>query len=72
MSAGLKPRDAIKSLLDVGYVEVNVRGGRHRKFYHVGSKHWIALPYSPKGDTYYGHMAHNVRMAVGKTRQHGE
>ncbi len=68
----MKPREAIKSLLDVGYVEVNVRGGKHRKFYHVRANHWIALPYSPKGDVYYGHMVRNVKMAVEKARQHGE
>ena len=68
----MKPRDAIKSLLDAGFIEVNVRGGKHRKFHHKPTDHWIALPYSPKGDTYYGHMARNVRVAVEKARDHRE
>jgi len=66
----MKPRDAIRSLLDAGFIEVNVRGGKHRKFHHQPTDNWITLPHSPKGDTYYGGMAHNVRAAVEKVKKH--
>ena len=69
MSSSLKPRDAIKSLLDAGYDEVNVRGGKHRKFYHVRANHWVVIPHSPKGDILYGNMAKTVRQAVEKARR---
>jgi len=67
----MKARDAVKSLKDAGYAEVNLRGGKHRKFYHDGCGHWVVIPYSPKGDMLYGNMAKTVRQAVEKARQHG-
>ncbi len=66
----MKHRDAIRALLDVGYVETNKSGGKHRKFTHVGANHWVTVPYSPKGDTYYGEMVKSIRTAIEKGRQH--
>lgn len=64
MATAVAIREAIKSLLDAGYVEVNTRGGKHRKFTHPRCGHWVTLPYRPKADRLYGGLKRDISIAV--------
>lgn len=61
-------RDAVRLLIAAGYADIG--GGKHRTFYHEGIKHSVNIPFSPKGDCLYGHMARAVYVAVALVKQH--
>ena len=63
-------RCAIKDLLDVGYVEVNQKGGKHRKFHHPRANHTVLLPYRPNGDRLYGSKGKDIKVALELGRRH--